>query len=547
MIPFKMTPDHIFVKTPFNQKDLVKEVLNGVWSKAENMYRFPKNIHVMRELLTHFPQLQYSEEFITAGRQLKAVIEQFINLKKLEDAQGDVRLRPYQRVDVQYLKKMNCAGIFNEPRTGKTPTSIILTKELETKKNLIIAPASLVLNWKKEFERWYPECKVFVVQGDFAKRVKTYSDFGWSAAHGNPSVLLISKDTWKQDCTKEGLDLNDILFDICFVDEAHYLRNYNTAQSEAIFQVESTRKYALTGTPSIKHSKDIFGILKFLYPKKFTSYWQFIDRYFQVQQTKWAREIGNVKPDRVEELQQLIGFLSVQRKRMEVMSWLPEKQFITMPVEFDKKQQKVYDQMLEDFMVQVDEDNLIDTANVLAQLMRLRQLCLDPRLLGLDIPGAKTKALVEWLDDNREPVVIMSMFTSYFDLLKPEVEKLGLKVGMIHGKMSNAQKEQSKVDFQSGKIDVLLCNIISAGVGFTLDRAKVIIFTDKAWNPAENEQAEDRITPTTKDSIHSHEVVTFEVLGTVDERINQILAAKKSLTEAVNEGGREAIRKLMGV
>jgi SNF2 family DNA or RNA helicase len=258
-------------------------------------------------------------------------------------------------------------------------------------------------------------------------------------------------------------------------------------------------------------------------------------------------EIGDVKDGRKAELQEIIGFISVQRKRNEVMQWLPEKQKIDSFVQMEGKQLKIYNEMSNDMMIDAEDDEESwDTAMVLTQLLRLRQLCLDPRLLGFDVVGAKSKALLEWLDDNREPVVLMSMFSSYFDIIQPEIEKLGLKVGRIEGKMSNADKDQSATDFQSGKIDVLLCNIISAGVGFTLDKAKVILFMDKAWNPADNAQAEDRVIPTTEDKNHAHEIISFIAQGSVDQYINELLDMKKSLTDVVNEGGRDAIKNLLG-
>jgi SNF2 family DNA or RNA helicase len=206
------------------------------------------------------------------------------------------------------------------------------------------------------------------------------------------------------------------------------------------------------------------------------------------------------------------------------------------------KQLTHYTEMLEDFMT---DDGELDAPNVLTQLMRLRQICLDPRLVGLDAPSAKTKALLEWLDDNKEPVVIMSMFTSYFDLVKKDIEKLGRKVGMIHGKMSNQDKQKSVKLFQAGKIDVLLCNIISAGVGFTLDRAETVLFLDKDWSPSINEQAEDRVTPVSEERNHKHTIISFVASDSVDERIDKVLEEKKSFTDIINNGGMNAIRRLL--
>jgi len=92
----------------------------------------------------------------------------------------------------------------------------------------------------------------------------------------------------------------------------------------------------------------------------------------------------------------------------------------------------------------------------------------------------------------------------------------------------------------------LLCNIISAGVGFTLDRADTVIFTDKAWNPTDQQQAEDRIVPVDESRNHAINIVTFPIADTVDEEIEKILDYKTDLTEVINSGARDAIMRLLG-
>lgn len=536
---FKVTEDHVFVEIPQGYKTFAEEVLNGTYSKRYNAHRFPKNYHALRELAKAFPQLLQERAFVESGVRLGESRSRLALRKTKLDTAGDNRLRCYQRVDIEYLKTLPAALIGNEARTGKTPVSILLMKELNTLKNLVISPASLIWNWASEFENWDKEMTVYVVSGTPAKRKRIYDDYHkWKGR----KVLIVSKDTWKTDI----LNTN---FDTCFVDEAHFLRNPKTAQSKAVFKTKATRRYALTGTPTVKHAADIYGILHFLYPSKFSSYWDFVGRYFQVGEDFMGhKEIGPVKPDRQQELEELVGFISVQRKRKDVMVWLPEKQYQTIPVVLESKQLKLYERMRDDFLAYLDEDDSehrVDTSGVLPQLMRLRQLCLDPRLVGFDVRGAKTDAIVEWCDNNREPVVIMSMFTSYLKLLKPELEKMGLRVDFIHGEMSNAQKQEVSNRFQKGNLDVLLCNIISAGTGFTLDRAETIIFLDLPYNYSDLSQAEDRITPVSKDRLHSMNVIKFVCNNTIDNRIMTILDNKKSLTDIVNEGGAKALATLV--
>jgi SNF2 family DNA or RNA helicase len=526
----KLGKDFFYIKTPYKDRMFVAQALNGTWSKKEEMYRFPKNIHSMRELIKTYPELVHNSSFIQAGTRLRETQEKFLELKTKEDVQGDIRLRPYQRVDVEYLKQLPNAGIFNEPRTGKTPTSIILMKEMNFQSILVVCPSSLAFNWKKEFETWYPEIEIIVINGTPKQR-----DLLYKQQRDNKFVQIISKDTLKTDINKYEFE-----YEAVFVDEGHFLRNYKTKQSEAVYKVKAKHKYVLTGTPAVKGAQDFFGIIHFLYPEKFNSYWQFLERYFVIEETKFGKEIKDVKNGRKEEFRDLVSFISVQRRREDIMKWLPEKQYITQYVEMEGKQLKLYNDMVKDMLAE-DENIIIDVANTLTQLIRLRQLNIDPRLLGIDCVGAKTKALLEFAENNNEPFIVMTTFSSYFKLIKPELEKLGKKVGVIDGSVNQKQKFITAEAFQKGNYDILLCNIIAAGTGFTLDRSDTILFLDKDFNPANNEQAQDRIVPVSEERNHNINIISLITANSIDERIDEIIKNKENLTAIVNKGGIKSL------
>jgi SNF2 family DNA or RNA helicase len=522
------------IDTPFGKKEDMKQYLSGVWvsNKKFKGYRFPKNVYCMRELVRYFPELRTNEEFIKDGQELGEEESLWLELKNWANIHND-KLREYQNQDAGYLMKRGSCLVLNEPRTGKTPTMITVLKALGTKRNLVICPSSLVLNWAKEFKQWYPEMAVQVVNGNKKKRKEVYDNFNRVLTFTHlPVVLIISKDTWKLDN-----DLHDWIFDTAIVDEAHFLRNWKSKQSEAIFKIKATYRYPLTGTPSVKHGSDVYGLLHFINPERYSSYWQFTDRYWEIQDNGWGKDIANAKKAREKELLSLMSINSVQRKRQDVMKWLPKAQHQTIPVQLEGKQLKLYNQMLDTFMADDEEtEHEIDTMNKLSQLMRLRQLCLDPRLLGFDVCGSKTDALLEWAENNTEPFVVMTTFSSYFELVKPELEKLGKRVEVIDGSVTKSNRQRIVEDFQSGKVDILLANIIAAGTGLTLDRSDTIIFLDKSFNPADNEQAQDRIVPTTEDRYHSINVISLVADGTIDERVNEILDRKEDLTKIINKG-----------
>lgn len=327
-------------------------------------------------------------------------------------------------------------------------------------------------------------------------------------------------------------------FDGLIIDEGHRLRNYKTKQSQAVFRLgkQSKTRFVLTGTPVSKHDSEIFGILHFLNPKKYPSYWNFVSRYFEVDDNRWGgKEIGKVKTYRQQELLSVMDEMSTLRKRKDHMQWLPKAQKQTIYVKMEPKQLKLYDQMVETFTA-TDGDIEVDTMNKLVQLTRLRQLCIDPRMLGFEkVMGAKTTALLEFAENNEEPFIVMTTFSSYFKIIKSELEKLGKKVGIIDGSVSQKEKFATAERFQNGNYDILLCNIIAAGTGFTLDRAETILFLDKDFNPSNNEQAQDRIVPTTKDRYHNINIISLVVAGSIDERVDTILENKEDLTKLINK------------
>ena len=532
----KIDRNHIYIT--HRDTRTIKEGLNGIWSAKRQAWRFPKNTHVLREIEDYLPDIARTEAFQTIKQNLTTARENLRQQKQKTSPTQTTKnqLRPYQQQDVAYLSILPSAAILNQPRTGKTPTLIETLKQKQTTKNAIIAPASLTQNWKKEIERWHPEATIFIYTGTPARRKIALDEF---KKQDTPSYLIVSKDTAKRDLEQ----LEQAQFDTLTIDEAHYLRNTDTAQSKAIYSLgkRAKHRYALTGTPTVKHPSDIFGILKFLYPEKFSSKWQFIERYFNVINGYFGREIGTIRPNREAELKDFIDAMSTQRLRKDVMQWLPDKTRHTHTLTIEGKQEKLYKQMAEDFIAKLEEsDQEIDAQNILAQLTRLRQIALDPRLLGFDAPSAKTMALLEAIEngtytEQNEPIIIMSMFTSYLKLIAPQIEKMGKTVGTITGDMTATQKQQTADLFQQGKIDVLLCNIISAGTGFTLDKGEVIIFLDKHWNPSENEQAEDRITPTKQENIHKHTIVSFVCENTIEKHIENILMNKQDLTKIINE------------
>jgi SNF2 family DNA or RNA helicase len=215
----------------------------------------------------------------------------------------DSRLRPYQTQDVNFLLSLKNKANFNQQRVGKTPETLVTMAKLnEIENSIIIAPGSTTYSWKEDFIKWTGSDKVVVITSKITKknRSKIYKEF--------KGTIIITY----------GLVLNDLglllqrNIDTIVLDEAHRIRNYRSMQSsnsprtaKAIIQLSRKAKtrYALSGTPAPNVQHNIYGILAFLFPTLFKSYWAFIEYYFKVEDkqinyTDTVKKIGPIKTKR---------------------------------------------------------------------------------------------------------------------------------------------------------------------------------------------------------------------------------------------------------
>ena len=444
-----------------------------------------------------------------------------------------MELRPYQREDVEFIKQHPCCGVFNEQRTGKTPTTLVALNEMNANKILIICPASTVPQWKEEFETWLGKPCIAITGKTPTKKIEQVKQ--WT------NGLVVSYDSFKS--TDRGIGLvNEVLKqkpDAVVADEAHRIKNHkslNFAALKACCNIPI--RLALTGTPAPNKAHEIYGILHFLYPQRFSSYWKFIDYYF-TQEIKFTRnrkyiEIGKFKPGKRTELQNFLNNHCTQRKRKDIMQWLPEKDRQQIKLEPTDNQQKYLEELTKYF--EIAQANVV-TKTLLDRLIRVRQVCLDPAILGLpkgDSP--KTDWIKQYLQDYSDiSTIIFSKSTRYLlrlqtDLNKPE------EIGLIIGATPIEKRNQIKKDFQNGKLKVLLINIDAGKEGLTLDKAETIIFTDKFPPVGDIAQAEDRFIATTEDKANKqHLIIELMMKGTYDEQLYQLIQKRFSETDVIND------------
>ena len=465
-------------------------------------------------------------------------------LEELPPLKSVKQLREYQQEDVKFLAARNAAACFNEQRTGKTPTALSTMKIKSVYKLLIIAPASTLYSWAAECKNWwFDNLPVIVVDGSASKRKGLIESWDKGALIISYECLREVTRTVRNEIgdIEEVYTTGDLAYikkhkDIqgCILDEAHRIKNHKSKQALALFGLDwIPNRLALTGTPAPGKQHEIYSILHWLYPTVFTGYWRFIDYYFTQYEEYGSngsfKTIGTFKPGKAKELQEFLKTISTRRLRSSVMAWLPEKDKQKIYLPMTDEQNRYIQELNDSFEI---EGTDIDAVNILAKLMKIRQILLSPQVLGLKGSSPKIEWIKQYLKDYPEKkVLIFSNFTGWLNLLSKELKCNNL----IVGDTPKAKREQLKQDFQSGNINLLLINIKAGKEGITLDSADVAIFTDKYPPIGDILQAEDRFVATTQDKLNTgHTIIDLVMKDSYEVNILKLLESNASEVDIVN-------------
>ena len=465
-------------------------------------------------------------------------------LDKLPDYTSIKNLRDYQKEDVAFLAARKSCACFNEQRTGKTPTALSSMKVKDVTKLLIIAPASTLYNWKHECETWWFEgLPSIVVDGTASNRKKLIENWKTGALIISYECLRETTHTVKNEYgeLQEVQITGDLALikkhkDIqgCILDEAHRIKNHKSKQALALFSLDYIpNKIALTGTPAPGKQHEIFSILHWLYPTIFSGYWRFIDYYFtqyeEYNSTGTYKVIGTFKPNKAKELQEFLNIISTKRLRSSVMQWLPDKDRELVKLPLTKEQNKYIQELNDTFEI---EGTNVDAVNILAKLIKIRQILLAPALLELKGKSPKVEWIKQYIKDYPDKkIIIFSNFTSWLKLLGKELDCNSF----IIGETSKKDRQELINAFQTNKINLLLINIKAGKEGITLDNADVAIFTDKYPPIGDILQAEDRFVATTKDKLNTgHTIIDLVMEDSYECNILKLLENNASEVDIIN-------------
>ena len=460
-----------------------------------------------------------------------------LSTPKLNDALQGI-LRPYQTTGVAWLLHLfrnELGGILaDEMGLGKTLQALAFLSALRNERgfssvSLVVCPASLLENWKREANRFCPDFSTHIHHGS------TRTDD--ESTLGKHDLLITSYGTLVRD-----LEIFEGMPFLCVIgDEAQHLKNRKTHNAKAMSSLNSEGRVLLTGTPIENSVSDLLSLLEFLLPGARPS----LPPASRGDERIWHEQ-------RI--LKESAPYL-LRRSKKEVAPELPEKIEQVLYVDLTEEQKKCYTEVRQS--AENELNKMADSGSsegamrmkTLTQLLRLRQTCCDPRLVNPEFPAdqsAKSNAFRELLYTSLEGghrMLVFSQFVQVLQLLKSELEAAGLQFCYLDGSSKDRMAQVDRFQ-EDDTIPVFLISLKAGGTGLNLTAADVVLHFDPWWNPAAEAQASDRAHRIGQDK----QVTVYKLItsGTVEENVLQLQQGKRKLLEQVFEES-EAANLSLGV
>lgn len=447
-------------------------------------------------------------------------------------------LRPYQLEGVRWLSALARAGVgavlADDMGLGKTMQVLALTASERARgvlgPTLVVAPLTLVATWAREAATFAPELMVRIHHGPSRER-------GDDAAGllGAADLVLTSYGTASRDAEL----LAAVPWRRLVADEAQTIKNPSTSVARAIVSIPAEHRIALTGTPVENRLDELRAVLDFANPGLLGSAGTFRARFAVPIESHRDQAAAS-------RLRALAAPFVLRRLKSDprVLADLPDKLHIRVDAPLTREQATLYQAVVEDMMEQVKEsEGTARKGAILAGLTALKQVCNHPAhylgdgsalLRGGRHRSGKLAALDEVLTeilDAGEKVLLFTQYRAFGDLILPLLERRAASsVPFLHGGVTAAGRAQMVEEFQSAQgPPVMLASLRAGGTGLTLTEANHVVHLDRWWNPAVENQATDRVHRIGQ--TRQVQVRTLVAPGTVEDRIDELLEAKRDLAE----------------
>lgn len=442
------------------------------------------------------------------------------------------KLFKHQRVCLGWMIGVGLPSylLADQPGVGKTLPSIAWSYVLRSNRIMVITPNSAKWQWKREVKRWDPaRRRITVIDGTLDEQADQIRDVrangGWSIGH------------W-QSLARESNYYERFVWDLIILDEAHGLRSRNTNQHKASQRLKAHNRLALTGHPYVNDPAELYGILAFLYPDRYSSYWRFFEQHIAaIPRHFGGHDIIGLKNPKL--LRWEIGSFTIRRTKKKVFPNLPPITRIPRFIDMPKKNRKEYERLKSELIVELEgidgDAKILTLPNVLARITRLRQYIVDPGLLGGKNASPKYPVVEEILEELDGPPVI---FTSFREAAFGLRNYLGKGFRVIRGRQKPKQRDLYRRNFLKGKYRGLIVVTQAGGTALNLGRHGYVIFLDLPWSAMELEQAEGRVDRPEEGTGKLTKTTSYQVLvrGTYEMPLAKLIEDKGGMFSQLFSG-----------
>ncbi len=529
--------DHDYVDLPGERLKPFLDVLRDLYERAPDA---AGGLPVSRYDGAILQRLEAAGEPVVVPPVLQRVAERLADSAGIEPVAPprglNATLRGYQQRGLdwlQFLARHELGGILaDDMGLGKTLQTLAhLLAEHEAgrldRPALIVAPTSLVSNWRREAARFAPALRVLVLHGP--ERHQRFEDIG---AH---DIVLTTYPLLPRD--RAALTAHP--YHAVILDEAQTVKNPRTKAATVLRSLTAGQRLCLTGTPMENHLGELWAQFDFLMPGLLGT-----EEAFRLHWQRPIEEEGDEQRRAL--LAARVAPFVLRRRKQDVLPELPPKTEILRTVALEEDQAALYESVrlaMEDKVREAIAEQGLARSRItmLDALLKLRQVCCDPRLLSLESArgvrgSAKLDLLMDMLPELLESgrrVLLFSQFTSMLALIEAALEQRGIAYGILTGQTRD--RDEALAAFRRGDVDLQLVSLKAGGVGLNLTEADTVILYDPWWNPAVETQAADRAHRIGQ----TRPVFVYRLVaeGTVEERILELQDRKRDLAEAVLDAG----------
>jgi SNF2 family DNA or RNA helicase len=442
-------------------------------------------------------------------------------------------LRDYQKEGFIWMSRLAHLGVgaclADDMGLGKTLQSIAVILSLAHHgPTLVVAPTSVCMNWEAEVNRFAPTLNFLMFSESIRDEI--------IPSLGKFDLLVTSYTLLQQEIEL----LAQVKWQSIVLDEAQAIKNAATKRSKAAMRLDASFRLITTGTPIENHLGELWNLFGFINPGLLGTYKQF-NRRFGIPIEKYHdREARRT-------LKKLIRPFMLRRIKSQVLEELPPRTEITLRVEMQPEEMRFYEALRQQAIENIEgsSEKTGRHLRILAEIMRLRRACCNPKLVNeqIEIPSTKLQVFAETVEEllgGGHKALVFSQFTGHLALIRAFLDDRGIDYKYLDGATPTKDRQQQVESFQAGEGELFLISLKAGGLGLNLTAADYVIHMDPWWNPAVEDQAADRAHRIgQKRPVTVYRLVTA---NTIEEKIVRLHQEKRDLANSLLEGADVSTR-----